>query len=297
MTGIKKIFKVFFYCTGVSSLNLIMQVIAVIPLAVFIMLVHIGPSLLSGDPGAFLTFDVEGYTRIILLPAVLLAGFLTFGTVWLIHVLFKKPFFERLSFKKTPLLFIAVSFIIGCSMQLPINFILYQIEKAGIAPDLFEQYAKIIEPLMVDQNLVMMILAVGILTPILEEIVFRGLVFHQLRKNIPIVPAVILQALLFGLVHMNLIQGAYAFALGILMALTMIWSRSLLLPIAIHIGMNLSAVLLSEFGKGISDLAGNIMLLISCILIPAGMVFLYLKTKKNQYASDKEDPAELKETL
>jgi len=55
---------------------------------------------------------------------------------------------------------------------------------------------------------------------------------------------------------LNVIQGAYAFVIAILMGLFAVWFDSLFLPIAFHMGMNLSGIILSELGSGLSDLAG-----------------------------------------
>ncbi len=279
----KKFFTVFFYCIGLAFLNLVMQIIAAIPFTVLLMFLRGGPQFLQGNVNAFRQLDIEGIAHDILLPSFLLSAVLTFGVAWLIHVLFKKPFFNRLSFTKTSLVFIITGLIIGCSLQLPVNYIMYIVEDAGVAPELFDQYAKSIEPLTRDQNFFLQILAIGIIGPVLEEIVYRGLIFHQFKKYLPISLAIIIQSLLFGFAHMNVIQGSYAFILGILMALTLVWSHTLLLPISMHIGMNLFGIVLSEYGEGISDPIGFVMLAASIILAVAGMVFLYWKTKNKTH--------------
>jgi len=153
------------------------------------------------------------------------------------------------------------------------------IQGAGIAPELFEQYAKAMEPLTQNQNFILQILAIGIVGPILEEVIFRGLIFHQLRKNIPLVYAVIIQAALFGLSHLNIIQGTYAFIVGIFLSLSFVWSRSLLLPIAVHIGMNLAGVFLSEYGDYIDNTSIFAILVFSVLIIIAGTAYLYSKSK------------------
>lgn len=94
--------------------------------------------------------------------------------------------------------------------------------------------------------------------------------------------ALIIQALLFGIVHLNVIQGLYAFAVGIILGLLIMWSDSLLLPIALHMGMNLSGVILSELGAGISDTASLVMLIISFILVPVCMLFIYTRKTDKQ---------------
>jgi membrane protease YdiL (CAAX protease family) len=90
---------------------------------------------------------------------------------------------------------------------MPIVYIMDLIHRAGVAPELFDKYAEIMEPLTLNQNIVLQIIAIGIVGPLLEEVIFRGLIFHQLRKNVPLIYAIILQAALFAISHL-LFQGS-----------------------------------------------------------------------------------------
>lgn len=60
---------------------------------------------------------------------------------------------------------------------------------------------------------------VAVYGPLCEEIAFRGVIYGGLRRsgNVPV--AIVLQGLLFGLVHLNLNQFSYAFVIGCLMAI------------------------------------------------------------------------------
>ncbi|OLU36700.1 CPBP family intramembrane glutamic endopeptidase [Ileibacterium valens] len=83
-----------------------------------------------------------------------------------------------------------------------------------------------------------------IAAPILEEIVFRGLIFKALKKY-SLSFAMFFSALCFGLLHMNLFQGIPVFAMGILLAYFYHQSNTLCLPIGIHMINNLISVLAS----------------------------------------------------
>ena len=63
------------------------------------------------------------------------------------------------------------------------------------------------------------IISYGILAPLGEEIVFRGVVYGQLRKVLKVPYAVVLSGLAFGLFHGNLVQAVYATVIGCLLAL------------------------------------------------------------------------------
>lgn len=58
-------------------------------------------------------------------------------------------------------------------------------------------------------------LAVGVAGPLMEEFCFRGEILSGLKKSGRILASVFLQALMFGVLHLNLNQMAYAIVLGI----------------------------------------------------------------------------------
>lgn len=276
----KKFFKLFFYCTGFAALLIVMQIVAAIPVTVVYIFLHSFRSMLAGRPDLAWSIDLEAVLNDTLMPSYILYVILTFFAAWIIHAIFRRKFFERLSFNRTSFLYIAVSFLAGCSLQMPISFIITLLENTGIAPDIFEQYSDHIEQLMNNQNLLLQVIAIGILAPFIEEIIFRGLILNTLKKNIPVPAAIIIQALLFGIVHLNVVQGTYAFLVGILMGVIAVWFDSLFVSISLHMGMNLSGIMLSALGSGMSDIAGISLLIVSFVLLPLCTVFLYQKSRK-----------------
>ncbi len=60
-----------------------------------------------------------------------------------------------------------------------------------------------------------MLLLVGIIGPFCEELAFRGVAYAGLRRSGRIRTAILLQALMFGCMHLNLNQMPYAAAIGI----------------------------------------------------------------------------------
>ncbi|ANX01421.1 abortive infection protein [Thermoclostridium stercorarium subsp. leptospartum DSM 9219] len=288
----KKFFKVFFYCTGFTALCIVMQFIAAIPVSAAYIFLKSFQYALSGNPELAMNLDLMTVVNDILMPSYILSAILTFFSAWIIHAVFRRKFFERLSLNRTSPVYTAVSFLAGCAMQMPLSFIITLVEKTGIAPDLFEEYTQHVEQLMSNQNTVLQILAVGIMAPLIEEIIFRGLILNQLKRNIPATAAILIQAILFGFVHLNVVQGTYAFVMAVLMGMLTVWFDSLFVSIAFHMGMNLSGVILSEFGAGLSDAAGVIMLAVSFILIPLCIMFLYFKSAKGNSHTPKVNPTE-----
>ncbi|NLY18769.1 MAG: CPBP family intramembrane metalloprotease [Clostridiaceae bacterium] len=275
----KKILKVLLYCIGFGSLNLILQFIVTIPYISLHIILYSGSQPYPEDPNTYLSAGFEEALNSTLIPVLLSAGILTFGLAWLIHVLFKRDFFERLYFNKTTVPLITAGFIIGLSLQIPVSDFIETIKKINVMPDALMKYEKIMESMITGQSFILQVVTIGILIPILEEIIYRGLIFDQLRKNIPLTPALIIQALIFGIIHLNIVQSSYAFLLGILMGLALVRSGSILLPIAIHIGMNLSGVILSEFHPSISNTMEWVLRIASYALAIVCIVFMLYKTK------------------
>ncbi len=99
---------------------------------------------------------------------------------------------------------------------------------------------------LVNAPLWLSLLAVGIIAPIGEELLFRGALLRLLRINLPTAWAVVLQGLLFGIYHMNLVQAPPTAVLGIILGVVVMLTHSIWPAIAIHIVNNTLAILLSQ---------------------------------------------------
>lgn len=133
------------------------------------------------------------------------------------------------------------------------------------------------------QHPLLSILALSILPGIVEEVLFRGVIYSGLRKARPI-KGILLAALFFGIAHMNFNQFCYAFALGLILGLLLEASDSLFSCMLLHAAFNGVSVITSI----IYGLAGQSELLnqnaISTgmriqsilILIPVSIAFLVL---------------------
>ncbi len=82
-----------------------------------------------------------------------------------------------------------------------------------------------------------------VLAPLLEELLFRGIILDGYLKNYSPVNSILISAFLFALIHGNLAQGIGAFVMGIVMGLLYWRTKSLLLCIALHFTNNLTAFL------------------------------------------------------
>jgi membrane protease YdiL (CAAX protease family) len=113
---------------------------------------------------------------------------------------------------------------------------------------LFPDHQRIMEQL-IGGDFLFTLMVVGIVVPIFEEILFRGIVFNELRKQLSLAAAVMVQGVIFGIYHMNLLQGIYGTILGILAALVYIWYNSIWAPILVHASFNTLSVLMSRVAE------------------------------------------------
>ncbi len=97
------------------------------------------------------------------------------------------------------------------------------------------------------------IVAMALAPAIVEEFVFRGLIFHGLKKRNPFW-AIIISALLFGAIHMNVNQFLYAFAMGVFFAMITYATNSMWPSMLMHFIYNAQSVILSYIlSKNFSD--------------------------------------------
>ncbi len=95
-------------------------------------------------------------------------------------------------------------------------------------------------------SLVVQIVCLGIITPIMEEYIFRGLVFKRLRSRYSARRAILASAFFFGMYHGNLVQTIYGTLSGILLGYLYEKYGSLKAPILAHMLMNTVVCILTE---------------------------------------------------
>lgn len=121
-----------------------------------------------------------------------------------------------------------------------------------------------------------MIISVSLLAPIVEEIMCRGLIFDNARKNTNVIAALIIQAVVFSAIHGNIVQSIYAFFLAIIFALVYMKTETLLAPVIMHIVHNavnvLAAALIPE------ALAQNYIVLLIIGVVPIPLLIMILKS-------------------
>lgn len=96
------------------------------------------------------------------------------------------------------------------------------------------------------------VLLLGVYGPFCEEFVFRGVIYRGLKKQGNGFLAVLMSALLFGLMHMNFNQAPYAFVIGIGMALLAEATDSLWPTFLMHFLINTYSTVVMYITRGMT---------------------------------------------
>lgn len=102
------------------------------------------------------------------------------------------------------------------------------------------------------------LLCISVLPGVLEEFIFRGLIYSEYRKR-RVWAAILTSALLFGLMHMNLNQFCYAFVMGVIFCLLYEGTGSVLASMLVHAVYNGNSVLMTYLldAEELLEAAGN----------------------------------------
>ena len=93
----------------------------------------------------------------------------------------------------------------------------------------------------IDGSLMAWITAV-LMAPVLEEIVFRGLMYTRLKKGLPIIAAAVITSLVFGTVHGTVIWAIYTFVFSMVLIWVFERFQSLTACIVLHMAYNLAGM-------------------------------------------------------
>lgn len=137
------------------------------------------------------------------------------------------------SFVYTALIIIAFRMIFDNSLTLWI----VDIPMPDFINDAFEELA--VSPII-------LIISVAIIAPIYEEIIFRGIFLKGMAKKMNPTVALVISALFFALVHLNIPQGINAFLLGLVIGAIYLKTESIYLSIFAHFVNNVLAITVSS---------------------------------------------------
>ena len=182
---------------------------------------------------------------------------------------------------------LALLLVIGVSAQFFVGGLLGVVEL--LFPEAMAEYSELMEDTSVGVFAIVSALSIAVLAPINEEIVCRGVMLeYAMRAMSPgwnvadgaryravsvraFWIANTLQALAFGLLHMNIIQGSYAFALGVLEGWVFWRAGKLRYPIILHFALNISSYLVEPLYPLLSVVPTGLVIVLAAVMCAAGI--------------------------
>ncbi len=196
----------------------------------------ISPSFVYGSGGSLTSMAIE-LTDLLSGVLSLLLPFMVF--LYISHMPVKRilPFRHMPASVTVPSIFLALGCsVIGYAASMSLSGFM---SLFGLEPVM----ADIISP---GETLPLLIftLNIAVIAPIVEEVVFRGVIMNTLRRFGDCF-ALLISSLLFALVHMNLVQIPNAFIMGLVIGYFTLYSGSLWTGIFIHMLNNILTLMLN----------------------------------------------------
>lgn len=178
----------------------------------------------------------------------------------------------------------------GIALQFLISMCLNAVYPV-LPQNITDEYNALMETL-IGGNVWLSLFVTVILAPLAEELLFRGVTLRKASKIMPFMAANVLQAVLFGVYHMNLLQGIYAFVLGMVLGFVAEYFHSIWASILLHACVNGAAQILSILPESISGtmvgviglaVVGVVLLIVSAKMFPGARTELaVLKTDEGE---------------
>ena len=119
----------------------------------------------------------------------------------------------------------------------------------------------------------------GIISPLAEEAVFRGLLYNRMKRCFNYKTALAVSSLLFGLYHGNIVQAVYGSILGLLIAYTYELYGSFAAPVLFHGVANVSVYALT-YQDGLADMDSRRAWAMGMVFFAVALFsFIYIKKK------------------
>jgi len=162
------------------------------------------------------------------MPTHTLALTLFFGIAFMSIYLWKAGYIskDKVTWSPVSLYYLALSIIIWASVTFPIDYLLSLMKWL---PNILEDTFSTLQAGWLG------IICIALLGPILEELLFRGAITKKLLEKYSPKKAIILSALIFGIIHINPIQVISATLIGLLLAWIYYKTASLIPCILIHV--------------------------------------------------------------
>ena len=124
------------------------------------------------------------------------------------------------------------------------------------------------------------ILLYGMITPIAEEVVFRGLLYQRMKRYFSIPIAILVSSFIFGAYHRNVMQMIYATVLGVAMAMIYETYRRIEAPVLFHSVANIVIFTVTKQAL-LQDKAVMLVVFCASVLLSAFCTMYFVRLPKD----------------
>lgn len=138
------------------------------------------------------------------------------------------------------------------------------------------------------------VLDIALLSPILEELMFRGAITRELLRKFRPGMAIFISGLLFGLIHFNPVQSVFGFLMGMLLAWLYWRTRSVIPCIVVHVlnnSLSVWAMLMYPDVDSLDEIWGPHAEAICLVVAAVAFVVGWWRLKRYPKAPDYDTPS------
>lgn len=182
--------------------------------------------------GSFINAYVSYFISDNQVVLLLISQFILIAPTILYIILFRINILDLIRFKKIKIVNVILLIIIAYTLTPIMSFI--NLVSMYFATNVIQGTITGI----VEQNSFLVgLIGIAFIPSIFEEVVYRGVFYNEYRK-VNTLKGIFLSGLLFGLMHMNINQFLYAFAMGVIFALLIEATDSILASMIVHFVIN-----------------------------------------------------------
>lgn len=218
--------------------------------------------------------NIKGLTNIIIdrvkeneVVLTIAADVVFVAVVWLIFKIRKKKFFAEIGLSKPDPRYIPDAIVIGATLNVVISALFDVIPFPQSWWDSYDAAAMSLEEVNVAT-----VIAISVVAPIAEEVLFRGLVFTRASRGLGIYVGAVVSSVLFGLMHGAIIWGIYAALLGLIFVFVYVRTRSLFYAMLVHFSFNTVSFFFDKISVS--------MIVISSILLVAATADFWIASSR-----------------
>ena len=126
---------------------------------------------------------------------------------------------------------------------------------------------------------IILIISSGIVGPILEELLFRGIVYNDLKKINTIKQSMILCTIIFAMFHGSISQIIYAYIIGYVLIYLYKYTSNLIYPITFHIISNTIVVIFNNILVSMNFFYSTIFIVLFLLLFIISYIYMNRKIK------------------